>query len=115
MHGHTAEDVIGTVGASAFDGVVLAAPGPVAVEFMSYSCAHCRAVEAALQQVAHQLGPREQVFRVNVAQEPALAARYDVHGTPTLVMFLHGAEVGRAVGAPPDVAGLLHAVTQPFQ
>jgi len=38
-----------------------------------------------------------------------------VHGTPTLVAFMNGAEVGRVEGPPPDVASLLQAVTLPFQ
>ena len=116
MHAETqAADALRTVSSADFDSAVLGAPGPVVVEFMSYSCAHCRAVESALQQVAQQLGQRQPVFRVVVAQEADLAMRYGIEGTPTLVMFLHGAEVGRVEGPPPDAAGLLRAVTQPYE
>ena len=107
-------DALRDVSGAAFDHTVLSAPGPVAVEFMSYSCGHCRAVEPALQQAAHSLGQREPVFRVNVVQEPDLAARYGIQGTPTLVMFLHGAEMGRVAGPRPEAASLLAAMTAPF-
>ncbi|MBT3068307.1 co-chaperone YbbN [Rhodoferax sp. U11-2br] len=116
MHGKQATaDAIRTVDGDAFDSVVLEAPGPVTVEFMSYSCAHCRAVESPLQQVALRVAPEQQICRVNVAEEPTLAQEYEVDVTPTLVTFMRGAEVGRVVGPEPDVASLLQAVTQPFQ
>jgi thioredoxin-like negative regulator of GroEL len=93
---------------------VLEAAGPVTVEFMSYSCAHCRAIEASLQQVAQALAANQQMVRVNVASEPALAARYGVHGTPTLVMFQNGEEVGRLEGPPPDADALLDAISSAY-
>ena len=110
-----ADDAVLTVGSGDFDSVVLGAAGPVTVEFMSYSCAHCRAIESALQQVAQQVAPQQQIYRVNVTQEPTLASQYGVEATPTLLMFLHGTEIGRIEGPPPRAADLLQAVTQAFQ
>ena len=107
-------DSVRTVGGAAFDSAVLGAAGPVTVEFMSYSCAHCRANESALQQVAQAVAPQQQIVRVNVALEPALAAQYEVQGTPTLLMFLHGTEIARVEGPPPDAASLLRVVTQAY-
>ena len=116
MHGNSSTgDAIRTVSGSDFDSVVLEASGPVTVEFMSYSCGHCRAVESPLQQVALKVAQQQQICRVNVAAEPTLAAQYGVQGTPTLVMFLHGAEIAREEGPQPDVASLLQTVTLPFQ
>ena len=85
------------------------------VEFMSYGCAYCRAIEPVLQQVAEMVKARETILRVNIAVEPDLAASYEVGGTPTFVMFLAGKEVGRAEGPPPTVSGVLSVVTQPFE
>ena len=110
-----AADAIGTVDGSSFDSVVLGAAGPVTVEFMSYSCAHCRAIESALQTVSEAVGPAQKIYRVNVALEPALASRYGVSGTPTLLMFLQGTEVARVEGPPHEVDDLLQVVRQPFQ
>jgi len=110
-----AGDAIRTVSGEAFAQVVLAAPGPVVVEFMSHSCSHCRAMESALQQVAQSVAPEHMVCRVNVAQDPELAAQYGVQGTPTLVMFRDGKEVTRTEGPPPDVNSLKETVLQAFQ
>ncbi len=105
---------IKTARGATFNALVLRAPGPVAVEFMSYGCAHCAALEPVLEQVAQTLKATEQVVRVNVAVEPELAATYQIVGTPTLVMFLNGEEVGRFEGPSPAADSILAAVTQPF-
>lgn len=82
---------------------------------MSYGCAHCQVIEPVLQQVAEMLKSKEAVFRVNVAIEPEIAERYEIQGTPTLIMFLDGAEVGRVEGPSPEVSTFLTAVRQPYE
>jgi thioredoxin 1 len=94
---------------------VLEGEGPIAVEFMSYGCAYCRAIEPILQDVADAVKSKEKVFRVNVAVEPELAESYDIQSTPTFIMFLNGREVGRAEGPQPTVSSVLAAVTQSFE
>jgi len=98
-----------------FDSLVLQGKGPIAVEFMSYGCAHCRAIEPVLQQVAEMVKGKEKLFQVNVAVEQALAESFAIQGTPTLVMFLDGQEAGRVEGVSPSVSSVLAAVTQPFE
>ena len=108
-------DKIQDVTTDAFNAQVLNAQGPIAVEFMSYGCAHCRTIEPVLQRVAETMEATEKIFRVNIAVEPELASNYEIQGTPTLVMFLNGRQVGRIEGPSPTVSGVLTAVTQPFQ
>jgi thioredoxin-like negative regulator of GroEL len=72
-------------------------------------------MEPILQQVAEMLKSKEEIFRVNTAVEQELSESYQVQGTPTLIMFLHGREVGRFEGPPPTVESILTAVTQPFE
>jgi thioredoxin 1 len=110
-----ARDAIPNLDAASFVARVLEGRGPIAVEFMSYSCAHCGAMEPVLQQVAETLQAREPVFRVNVAIELDLAGDYAIEGTPTFVMFLDGREVGRAEGPDPQTAIVLAALTAPFE
>jgi thioredoxin 1 len=108
-------DAIETVTGSTFAPLVLAGEGPIAVEFMSYGCAHCRALEPILQRVAARVGSQERIFRVNIAVEESLAESYGINGTPTLIMFLNGREVRRVDGPHPDFESVLAAVTQPFE
>jgi thioredoxin-like negative regulator of GroEL len=58
---------------------------------------------------------QETLFRVNIAVEEDLAGSYRINGTPTLIMFLNGKEVGRVDGPNPTVKSVLAAVTEPFQ
>jgi thioredoxin-like negative regulator of GroEL len=98
-----------------FTRLVLEAEGPIVVEFMSYGCAHCRAIEPVLEEVAEMLKTQERMFRVNIAVEQELARSYQIQGTPSLIMFLDGNEVGRIEGPSPIVSSVLAAVTQPFE
>jgi thioredoxin 1 len=106
---------IQTVTSSTFELLVLQGVGPIAVEFMSYGCAHCRLIEPVLQHVAEVLRAKEKVFRVNVAVEQELAVTYGIQGTPTLIMFLNGRETGRVDGPRPTESSVFTALTQPFQ
>jgi thioredoxin 1 len=106
---------IRSVTGDTFEALVLHGRGPIAVEFMSYGCAHCRAIEPFLQEAAEMVAGKEQVFRVNVAVEQDLASSYQIVGTPTLVMFLDAREVGRVEGPPPTLSGVMSAVTREFE
>jgi thiol-disulfide isomerase/thioredoxin len=108
-------DRIRSATGSTFDSLVLEGEGPIAVEFMSYGCEHCRLLEPVLQRVAEIIQPEQKVFRVNIAVEHELAETYAIGGTPTLVMFLNGREVGRTEGPRPTEANILALVTRPFE
>ncbi len=105
---------IQTVTGATFQDLVLKGQGPIAVEFMSYGCAYCRAIEPVLEQVAAAVEAKEAVFRLNVAVDEDLARTYAIDGTPTFVMFLDGNEVGRAAGPQPTASRVLAALTAPF-
>ena len=108
-------DKIQAVTSSTFTRLVLEAEGPIVVEFMSYGCVHCRAIEPVLEKVAETVKSKEKIFRVNTAVDEELSDSYDIQGTPTLLMFLNGKEVGRVEGPHPTVSSVLTAVTQPFE
>ena len=108
------EDRIETLTADTFDSRVLESEGPVAVEFMSYSCSYCQDVEPFLQRVAEMEAARERFYRLNIAVDEEIARTYDIEGTPTFIMFLDGAQVGRSVGPPASLESVLQTVTQPF-
>lgn len=108
-------DNIPTVTISDFQRLVLDAPGPTVVEFMSYGCAHCRVMEPILQQVATMVKPAETIFRVNIGQDQELAESFRVQGTPTFIMFLEGLELARVEGPPPTLSTVLAAVTGPYK
>lgn len=110
----TAPSRISTVDGGSFQAVVLEATGRVAVEFMSYGCGYCRAIEPFLEDAAWTVWPDEMIFRVDVTADPELASAWRIGGTPTFVMFLNGAEVARSEGPSPDLASVLAVVSGPF-
>jgi thioredoxin 1 len=77
-------DNVQTVTAINFAQKVLGAPGPVAVEFMSYGCSHCKKAEPFVQEAAEKLVGKVTVFRVNVPSQPALANQYGIMVLPSL-------------------------------
>jgi thioredoxin 1 len=106
---------IQTATGSTFSALVLQAKRPIVVEFMSYGCAHCRVIEPVLEQVAEMLKTKETIFRINTAVDQQLADTYEIRGTPTLIMFRNGNEVGRAEGPHPTLSSVLRIVTEPFE
>jgi thioredoxin 1 len=114
MQRQDSNDRIQTVSADTFDESILRGVGPIVVEFMSYSCAHCRVLEPNIQRVAEMVGPEEKIFRVNIATDQELAGAYAIEGTPTLIMFLNGEVVGRDEGPGPSVSNILSVVRQPY-
>ena len=55
------------------------------------------------------------MFRVNIRVERGLAEQYQISGTPTLLMFMNGEEVGRVEGPAPLVSTILTEITMPFE
>ncbi|BFH75404.1 thioredoxin [Thermus thermophilus] len=71
------------------------------VDFFAPWCGPCRLVSPVLEDLAREHAGRLKVVKVNVDQNPGLAARYGVRSVPTLVLFRRGAPVATWVGASP--------------
>jgi thioredoxin 2 len=72
---------------------------PVVVDFWAPWCGPCRVMAPAYKEAAQLLEPRVRLARVDTESEPSLAARFDIRGIPTLVVFSRGGEVARQPGA----------------
>jgi thioredoxin 1 len=82
-----------------FDADVLSSDLPVLVEFTATWCPPCRMIAPVLDQIAADEEGRLRVVALDVDRNPATAARYQVMGMPTLVLFNDGVETARTVGA----------------
>lgn len=82
-----------------FEREVLASEQPVIVDFWAPWCGPCRAVAPVLDQIAAERPSEVKVVKVNVDEEPELAARFGIASIPTIVLFEEGSPVAGAVGA----------------
>jgi thioredoxin 2 len=88
-------------GAASFEEEVRA-PVPVVVDLWAPWCGPCRWIAPVLERLAERHAGRLKVVRVNVDEEPGLAARYEASSIPTLLVIRDGQQVDRIVGALPQ-------------
>ena len=89
------------VGEQTFDKVVLQSDIPVLVDFWAAWCGPCRMVGPVLDQIAAEHEGKIRIVKVNVDEEPALAAQYRITSIPAMKVFKGGEEVRELIGAMP--------------
>lgn len=90
-----------TVTDATFAAEVERSPLPVLVDAWAPWCGPCRMVGPIVDELATDLAGKVRVAKLNVDDNPATAARFDVRSIPTLLIMANGREVDRIVGALP--------------
>lgn len=84
-----------------FDEVLATAEGVWMVDFWAAWCPPCRAIAPVLEELALASNGGVTLAKVNVDEEPALAARYGIRSIPTILFVKDGKVVDQAIGAVP--------------
>jgi len=70
----------------------------VVVEFYSNNCAFCAAVAPIYEALSAEMGEEAVFARINAQENPALATKFGVMGTPTFKFFCRKQAIGDIVG-----------------
>jgi thioredoxin 1 len=86
-------------GDAAFEADVLKSDIPVLVDFWAEWCGPCKMIAPILEEAAGHYGGRIRIAKLNVDENAALAAKFNIRSIPTLLLFNKGEVVARKVGA----------------
>jgi thioredoxin 1 len=87
-----------------FDQEVIKNDKTVLVDFWAEWCGPCRAVSPILDQIAHEHADKLDIVKLNVDDNPALAAKYQITSIPAMKVFQKGEVVKTVIGAKPKPA-----------
>lgn len=86
-----------TITAANFEKEVLKTDKKVVLDFWATWCGPCMMLSPVLEEVAKE---REDIIvgKVNVDEEPTLAAQFGIASIPTLMLFQNGRNIDTAIG-----------------
>jgi thioredoxin 1 len=87
-----------------FQSDVLDAKEPVVVDFWAEWCGPCKMIGPSLEEISNELGGKVKIAKLNIDENPELAAQFGVRSIPTLMIFKDGQVADTKVGAAPKTA-----------
>lgn len=92
------------VDATNFQAEVLESTQPVVVDFWAEWCGPCKMIAPSLEEISSEMAGKVKIAKLNIDENPELAAKFGVRSIPTLAMFKNGEVADIKVGASPKTA-----------
>ena len=86
---------------------LLQADKPLLVDFWAPWCSYCRRIGPAYDRIAQQFEENLNIVKINIDEEPALAAAEHIEVIPTLVLYQGGQAIGSIVA--PESKAMIEA------
>nr|2YNX_A Chain A, LACA THIOREDOXIN [synthetic construct]2YNX_B Chain B, LACA THIOREDOXIN [synthetic construct] len=87
-----------------FDEVIKKNNKVVVVDFWAEWCGPCRMIAPIIEELAKEYAGKVVFGKLNVDENPEIAAKYGIMSIPTLLFFKNGKVVDQLVGAMPKEA-----------
>ena len=87
-----------------FTDEVLNSEDTIMVDFWAEWCGPCRAVSPILDQIASEHSEKIKIVKLNVDDNPQIAAKYQITSIPAMKVFKGGEVVKTIIGAKPKPA-----------
>lgn len=71
---------------------------PVLVDFFAEWCGPCKMMSPILKEVKDALKDKVAILKIDVDKNQAIAAKHQVRGVPTLIIYKEGKQVWRQSG-----------------